>query len=100
MNQINFQASVSHVTQVERQQHETHRVPISHQEQNANLARDEALQRINMPVETEEAENKIIENEERRKEFAQRRKRRQKKEEEQKRRRQRWDAGQFIDVDV
>jgi hypothetical protein len=60
MNGLNFQASVSNLTQMDRHQHDAHRAPVENQEQNAQRARDEAAQRLVMTVRVEEAAGKRI----------------------------------------
>jgi hypothetical protein len=50
MNGLNFQASVSNLTQMDRHQHDAHRAPVENQEQNARQARDEAARRLVMTV--------------------------------------------------
>jgi hypothetical protein len=60
MNGLNFQASVSNLTQMDRFQLDAHRTPGVNQEQNAQLARDEASQRVTMPVQPDEVDGKKI----------------------------------------
>ncbi len=60
MNGLNFQASLSNLTQMDRFQHDAHRSPVINQEQNAQAAREEAMNRIIMPMEPDSVEKKKI----------------------------------------
>jgi hypothetical protein len=60
MNGLNFQASVSNLTQMDRHQQDVHRTPVVNQEQNAEIARGEAAQRTARPVQPDRAEEKKI----------------------------------------
>jgi hypothetical protein len=60
MNALNFQASVSHLTQMDRFQQDTHRTPIVNQDQNSQIARDEALKKANITTQPDEIERKKI----------------------------------------
>jgi hypothetical protein len=68
MNTVNLQASVNNLSQVDRQQQYLHRTPIVNQEQNAEIAQEEAARRARMPVQLEQSEGKKIDPEDRRKE--------------------------------
>ncbi len=70
MNGLNFQASVSNLTQMDRFQQGTHRMPVVNQEQNAQLARDEAVRKATVPVQPEEVEGKKIDPGQRRRDEA------------------------------
>jgi hypothetical protein len=50
MNGLNFQASVSNLTQMDRFQQGAHRTPVVNQEQNAQIAMEDASRRAAMPV--------------------------------------------------
>ena len=65
MNGLNFQASVSNLTQMDRYHQETHRTPVVNQEQNAQIAQDEAARRTMMPMQPDEAEGKKIDHRQR-----------------------------------
>ena len=60
MNGLNFQASVSNLTQMDRHQQDLHRSPVVNQEQNAQIARDDAAQRILRPMQPDEVEEKKV----------------------------------------
>ena len=60
MSEINMQISVTHLTQMDRHQNDTHRAPMVHQAQNAQMAEDETTRRMNMPVEPDSIEKKNI----------------------------------------
>jgi hypothetical protein len=60
MNGLNFQTSVSNLPHLDRIQQDSHRLPIVNQEQNAQLARDEALRRMTVPTQPDEVEGKKI----------------------------------------
>jgi hypothetical protein len=60
MNGLNFQASVSNLPHLDRIQQDTHRLPMVNQEQNAQLAHDEALRRMAAPTQPDEVEDKKI----------------------------------------
>jgi hypothetical protein len=60
MNGLNFQASVSNLTQMDRYQQDAHRTPVVNQEQNAQAAQDEASQKTTKPMQPDEATGKRI----------------------------------------
>jgi hypothetical protein len=60
MNGLNFQASVSNLTQVDRFQQGSHRLPMVNQEQNAQIAQDEASKRVTIPLQPDKVEGKKI----------------------------------------
>ena len=60
MNGLNFQASVSNLTQMDRYQQDAHRTPVVNQEQNAQAAQDEASQRALKPMQPDGADGKRI----------------------------------------
>ena len=60
MNGLNFQASVYNLTQMDRVQQDAHRTPVVNQEQNAQIALDEASRRTAMPMQPDEVEGKKI----------------------------------------
>lgn len=100
MNSIDFQASMHNLSQMDRHQQETHRAPVMNQEQNADISRDEAAQRVDMPVQPDQTENKNIDPQaRRRREWEERKRRRKEKEKEKKQRRSR-DSGRFVDLNI
>ena len=76
MSEVNVRISVSNLVQMDRLQHETHRGPMVHQEQNAENARQEAARRLQAPVQPDQAEGKNIDPNARREEEARKRKKR------------------------
>jgi len=60
MNGLNFQASVSNLTQMDRHQQDVHRTPGINQEQNAEIARNESAQRAVKPTQPDDVEEKKI----------------------------------------
>ncbi|MDR3011807.1 MAG: hypothetical protein LBU70_01175 [Chitinispirillales bacterium] len=60
MNSINVNIPVVNLPQVSHHQSEVHRVPIIHQTQNADLARDRLDLQMRTAQEAEQAEGKII----------------------------------------
>jgi hypothetical protein len=73
MNALNFQASVSQLTQMDRFQHDSHRTPVVNQDQNAQIAGDEAKKRVATAVQPDEIEKKKIDPRQRREENARQR---------------------------
>lgn len=65
MSGADVQISVANLTQMDRHQSDTHRSPIVHQVQNAQISREAAAQRVAMPVEADAAEEKNIDPEKR-----------------------------------
>jgi hypothetical protein len=78
MNGVDLQASVSNLSQMDRHQQDSHRSPIVNQQQNAETAREEAAKRVNMPVQPDVIEGKIIDPENRRRNLQERRKKKKK----------------------
>ena len=76
MSEINMQISVTHLTQMDRHQNDTHRGPMVNQAQNAQMAEDESIQRMNMPVEPDTVEKKNIDPDRKRHDRQDRRKKR------------------------
>ena len=74
MSEINMQLSVTQLTQMDRHQNDAHRTPTIHQEQNAQLAHEEATRRLAMPVEPDTVEKKRIDPEGKQKDRNKRRK--------------------------
>lgn len=101
MNNIDFHASLHNLTQMDRHQHDLTRLPLAHQEQNAEIARDDAAKRTDMPVEPDEAEGKNVDPEDRRHERRNSRRRSGAKErKKQRRKRDGGSTGYFVDIDV
>jgi hypothetical protein len=98
MNGIDLQASVHNLSQMDRHQSETHRTPVVHQDQNADRALQEAVARMSMPVEADQAEGKDSDSRSKTKVFARRRRRRKRDEEESRGRAH--GRGFFVDVDA
>jgi hypothetical protein len=63
MSGVNVQISTTNLTQVDRHQNDLHRLPGTHQEQNAALFEGAAHRRIAMPVEPDTIEKKNIDQE-------------------------------------
>ena len=66
MSDVNLHISMTNLTRLDAHQNDLHKNPIVHQEQNAQMAEDEAVQRMNMPVEPNEVEEKRIDPEDKR----------------------------------
>jgi hypothetical protein len=60
MSDGNVQLSLTNLTQMDRHQTDSHRAPVVNQVQNAELAREEAAQRLKSPAPPDQAEGKII----------------------------------------
>ncbi|MBN1129526.1 MAG: hypothetical protein JXA71_11095 [Chitinispirillaceae bacterium] len=76
MSEVNVRISVSNLVQMDRIQHESHRGPMVQQEQNVENARQEAMRRLQAPVEPDQAEGKVIDPNAKREEEARKRKKR------------------------
>ena len=76
MSEINVHVSVSNAGQVDRFQSDTHRNPVVYQEKNAEMHRNEAEQKIRMPVEPESAEGKVVDPNDKRREQREKQKKR------------------------
>jgi hypothetical protein len=83
MSGVNVQISMTNLTQVDRHQSDIHRLPGTHQEQNAALLQNAAHRRIAMPVEPDEIEKKSIDTNDKRQSLS--RKKMKKRKSEQKR---------------
>jgi hypothetical protein len=82
MNSVNVNISVSNLPTVTQHQSDVHRVPMVHQEQNADLERDRFDRQMRAPKEAEGAEGKIVDPKERREEKRRSRKKREQQREE------------------
>jgi hypothetical protein len=60
MDGVNFQASVNNLTQMDRHQQDAVRTPGVNQEQNSQIARDEAAQKALRPEQPDEIEGKRV----------------------------------------
>lgn len=60
MDGLNFQASVNNLTQMDRHQQDAVRTPVINQEQNAELARDEAALKALRPPQPDDIEGKKV----------------------------------------
>jgi hypothetical protein len=99
MNGLNFQASVSNLTQMDRFQQDSHRMPVVNQEQNAQIALDEASRRALMPMQPDEVEGKKIDPRQRKRDEAGK-KRNKKKELKNNSIGVRKQSGSFLDIRV
>jgi len=68
MSGINVQISMTNLTQVDRHQNDIHRLPATHQDQNAAIVQADAHKRVSMPLEPDATEKKNIDPENSRKE--------------------------------
>jgi hypothetical protein len=75
MDGVDFQASVTNLTQMDRHQQDTVRSPGINQEQNSQIAREEAGQKAIRPTQPDEAEGKKVDPKERRRNFDKRKER-------------------------
>jgi hypothetical protein len=99
MDGVDFQASVTNVTQMDRHQQDAVRSPVINQEQNAQIARDEAGQRAIRPMQPDEVDGKKVDPKERR-QNRDKRKDRKKKELLDKTIGKSTDSGFFLDVNA
>lgn len=76
MNEVNFQASVNNMVQMDRFQNDASRAPVVNQAQNAGIEQTEAEQRIQMPVQPEQADGKKVDPRQRKPETREKKKRR------------------------
>ena len=97
---IEIPASISNVTQVDRLQSDSHNSPIVNQEQNAQLAHNQQMQRLNMPVQPDTLQNKITDPKDKKTEKEKNKKRKPISPNNQPRPERRSDGGMFIDVDA
>jgi len=77
MNSVNVNTSVVNLPTVAHHQSDIHRVPMVHQQQNAELERDRFDRQMKTAQEAEEAKGKIVDPKERREEKKQNRKKRE-----------------------
>ena len=99
MNGLNFQASVSNSTQMDRFQHDAHRTPVVNQEQNAQIARDEASRRLVMTVKPDQVDGKQVDPKQRKDEKTPKKNNR-KKESGGSRGKARGNSGCLLDIEV
>jgi hypothetical protein len=59
-NSVNVNVSVTNLTQMDRHQADSHRAPVIHQEQNAQMTQNAAGMRLAMPVEPDALEKKNV----------------------------------------
>jgi len=78
MSGMNVQISVTNLTQLDRHQSDSHRTPVTHQDQNAAMAQEVAHRRVAMPVEPDAADNKNIDPEDGKKDMGRQRRSRKK----------------------
>ncbi|HON10524.1 MAG TPA: hypothetical protein PLE24_06610 [Chitinispirillaceae bacterium] len=103
MSEINVHVSVSNAGQVDRFQSDAHRNPVVHQEKNAEMHRNEAEQKVRMPVQPESAEGKVIDPNDKRREQREKQKKRNRSPEESKSQiglRERKDSGYIVDLEA
>ncbi|MBD3315536.1 MAG: hypothetical protein GF344_07090 [Chitinivibrionales bacterium] len=98
MNSMDMQASVHNLSQLDRHQNEAHRMPVEHQDQNADKVLQENVAKMRMPVEADKAEGKKTDSKRKKKEFAHKRRKKKKKEKEE--RRMSGKGGFFVDTDA
>ena len=79
MGEVSVNISMNNLTQIDRHQNDAHRNPVVHQEQNAQLARDDAAKRITMPIEPDALEKKDVDPNDRKKENSARKRKRKNK---------------------
>jgi hypothetical protein len=97
MESMNLHASFQNLTHTDRLQQDIHRAPAVHQEQNAKIAGDEHEQAQSMPMQPDQAENRITDPHDRKRTLFQTKKRKKQKE---KQRSKSMDSGLFIDCDA
>ncbi len=100
MNGLNFQASIHNLSQLNRHQQDSHNTPIVNQEQNAELAKDEAARRTKQPMQPDKLEGKIIKPEDKNKNNLAKKKRKRKKGNKNISRKKTKNSGNFIDFSV
>ncbi|MBN1309122.1 MAG: hypothetical protein JXA18_14455 [Chitinispirillaceae bacterium] len=98
MSEINMQLSITQLTQMDRHQNDAHRTPTVHQEQNAQLAQEEATRRLAMPVEPDTVEQKRIDPEGKRNERKEQRKKRRREGAQTEQRPRQRDGSSLIDL--
>lgn len=97
---FNLRASVHQLTQVERQQQESHRSPVAHQDQTERASHDEWMHRSRMPVQPDGTEGRNVDPEHRKKVFFKKKKRRKKTRPRDRDQFDRGDEGLFVDLSV
>ncbi|MBD3420017.1 MAG: hypothetical protein GF398_07880 [Chitinivibrionales bacterium] len=101
MNGIDFHGSMHNLTQMDKHQQDGSKMPVVHQNQNAQAAEQEALKRLDMPLEPDESEGKDINpDENRRNPNYQKQKKKKKKKERKNPRSGMTGSGRFVDVDA
>jgi hypothetical protein len=97
MNTVNLQSSMNNLTQVDRVQADSHRMPVTNQMQNIASAKIETDHRMQAPVQLEQSDPKNVNPDERKRVFIiNKRKKQAKKHPEQ--RRPAGDGGRFVDM--
>ena len=99
MNEINIQASVHNLSQLDRHQQDVHRTPVENQAQNTETNRDELAHRAQAADEPEQTEGKNI-NPNNKGGNTPYQKRKRRKIKEKRKRRNPSNSGRFIDVDA
>ncbi len=101
MRIVDFNASVSNLTQLERHQQDGHRAPMIDQESNILKAREEAQRRAQTAVEPEQSQEKTIDPRDRREKQNPRHEKKSSRNKKKKSMRgPRPDGGRFVDVDA
>jgi hypothetical protein len=100
MNGINFQASVTNVTQMDRHQQDIHKAPSVNQEQNALIARHEAAERTMKPVQPDGTKDKKIDADERKRDNDRNKKRHQENQGSKENGGKKSDSGFFLDIEA
>lgn len=100
MRVVDFNASMSNLSQLERHQNDGHRAPMIDQQANIEKAREEALQRTEMATEPEEPEGKNVDPRDRRREEQRRDRKRRAMKKKKRTKRPRPGGGSFVDIDA
>lgn len=75
MSDVNLHISMTNLSKVDRLQSDAHKTPMENQAQNARLAEDESVRRMNMTLEADAVEEKRIDPDDKRREKGRRRNR-------------------------
>ncbi len=97
MSGLDLQASMNNLIQMDRHQHDSHRIPVVYQDTNAAIARAAALRRLAMPVQPDALEQKDPDARQTKREYLYRKRRR--KRDTHKRRKPPLDGG-FVDCNA
>ena len=100
MDGMNMQASFNNLTQMDRVQQDRHQLPIVNQEQNADMAKKNAAERLEKPNEVENTDGKIIDPKKKRDEEQRKREKREREKKQKNRIHKTGDSGHFVDFSV